>query len=241
MAPQHPDWKDKKSFASILKGDVKSALGGGEHAVGEMIAVTHNGMTTEEFQDVVKNWLATSKHPRFKLPYNEVVYQPMIELMKYLRETDSKLLLFLAEEWNSCARLQSKTYGIPPEQIIGSRGKLKFELREGKPVLLKLPDVDFVDDKEGKPVGIQQMIGRRPIAAFGNSDGDLQMLQWKSAGPGLRFCLYVHHTDAEREWAYDHPSSIGQLEKGLDEAKAKGWTVVSMKDDWKQIFAFESH
>jgi hypothetical protein len=241
MAPQHPDWKDKQPFASILKGDVKAAMAGGDHAVGEMMAVTHSGMTTEEFQGVVKDWLDTSKHPRFKRPYNEIVYLPMLELMKYLRENGFKTFIVSGGGVEFMRAFAEQTYGVPPEQIIGSRGKLKFELRNDKPVLLKLPVVDFVDDKEGKPVGIQQMIGRRPIAAFGNSDGDLQMLQWTSAGTGARFCLYVHHTDADREWAYDHPSSIGQLEKGLDEAKAKGWTVVSMKNDWKQIFAFESH
>ena len=240
MAPQHPDWKDKQPYASILKGDVKTALAGGEHAIGEMIAVTHSGMTTEEFQEVVKTWLATSKHPKFKRPYNEIVYQPMLELMKYLRGNGFKTFIVSGGGVEFMRAFAEQTYGIPPEQIIGSRGKLKFEVLNDKPVLLKLPDVDFIDDKEGKPVGIQQMIGRRPIAAFGNSDGDLQMLQWTSAGSGSRFCLYVHHTDPEREWAYDHPSSIGQLEKGLDEAKAKGWTVVSMKDDWKQIFAFDN-
>ncbi|MCI0441825.1 haloacid dehalogenase-like hydrolase [bacterium] len=241
MAPQHPDWKDKQPFASILKGDIKTAFAGGERAAGEMMAVTHSGMTTEEFQGVVKDWLATAKHPRFKRPYNEVVYLPMLELMKYLRGNGFKTFIVSGGGVEFMRAFAEQTYGIPPEQIVGSRGKLKFELRDNKPVLLKLPDVDFVDDKEGKPVGIQQMIGRRPIAAFGNSDGDLQMLQWTSAGSGSRLCFYVHHTDAEREWAYDHPSSIGQLEKGLVEAKAKGWTVVSMKDDWKQIFAFENH
>jgi hypothetical protein len=226
-----PSWNEGSAKKAVIDFVTKVTTQGSPDFVNpaERIAtfdndgtVTHSGMTTEEFQSVVKDWLATSK------------------LMKYLRENGFKTFIVSGGGVEFMRAFAEKTYGIPPEQIIGSRGKLKFELRNDKPVLLKLPDVDFVDDKEGKPVGIQQMIGRRPIAAFGNSAGDLQMLQWTSAGTGARFCLYVHHTDAEREWAYDHPSSIGQLEKGLVEAKAKGWTVVNMKDDWKQIFAFES-
>jgi phosphoglycolate phosphatase-like HAD superfamily hydrolase len=239
MAPEHPDWKDKEPFASILKGDLKTALAGGEHSAAEIIAATHSGITTEQFQDVVKKWLSTSKHPKFNQPYNQVVYQPMLELMKYLRANNFKTFIVSGGGVEFIRAFAEETYGIPPEQVIGSRGKLKLEMRNNNPVLVKMPGIDFVDDKEGKPVGIQQMIGRRPIAAFGNSDGDLQMLQWTSAGSGSRFCLFVHHDDAEREWAYDRRSKIGQFDKGLDEAQTKGWTVVSMKNDWKQIFAFE--
>jgi phosphoglycolate phosphatase-like HAD superfamily hydrolase len=241
MAPEHPDWKDKEPFASILKGDLKTALAGGEHAAVEIISATHSGITTEQFQDVVKNWLSTSKHPKFKQPYNQVVYQPMLELMKYLRANEFKTFIVSGGGVEFIRAFAEETYGIPPEQVIGSRGKLKLEMLDNKPALVKMPGIDFVDDKEGKPVGIQQMIGRRPIAAFGNSDGDLQMLQWTSAGSGSRFCLFVHHDDAQREWAYDRQSKIGQFDKGLDEAQAKGWTVVSMKNDWKQIFSFEKH
>lgn len=236
LAPQHPEWKDKEPFASLLKGDVKGALAGGERAIGEIVAVTHSGITTEEFERIVKDWIATAKHPTTKRPITEMVYQPMLELLAYLRANGFKTFIVSGGGIEFMRPWTEKVYGIPPEQVVGSSGKLKFEMLDGKPTLTKLPAIDFIDDKEGKPVGIQQHIGRRPIAAFGNSDGDLQMLQWTAAGPGARFCLFVHHTDAEREWAYDRKSHIGQLDKGLDEAAAKGWTVVSMKEDWKNIF-----
>ena len=236
LAPQHPEWKDKEPFASLLKDDLKGALAGGEKALMEIVTVTHSGLTTEEFEKIVKDWIATAKHPITKRPLTEMVYQPMLELLAYLRASGFKTFIVSGGGIEFMRVFAEKVYGITPEQVIGSSGKLKFEMRNGKPALVKLPAIDFIDDKEGKRVGIQQHIGRRPIAAFGNSDGDLQMLQWTAAGPGSRFCLYVHHTDAEREWAYDRKSHIGQLDKGLDEAAAKGWTVVSMKDDWKTIF-----
>ena len=236
LAPQHPEWKDKEPFASLLKGDLKGALAGGEKALMEIVAVTHSGLTTEEFEKIVKDWIATAKHPKTGRLYTEMAYQPMLELLAYLRANGFKTFIVSGGGIEFMRVFAEKVYGIPPEQVIGSSGKLKFDLRDGKPVLMKLPAIDFIDDKDGKPVGIQTHIGRRPIAAFGNSDGDLQMLQWTAAGPGARFCLYVHHTDAEREFAYDRKSHIGQLDKGLDEAAAKGWTVVSMKDDWKTIF-----
>ncbi len=238
LAPKHPEWKDKEPFASLLKGDTKGALAGGEHALLEIVAVTHSGMTTEEFRTSVKDWLATAKHPKFKQPYDQMVYQPMVELLGYLRGNGFKTFIVSGGGIEFMRAWAEKAYGIPPEQVIGSSGRTKFEMRDGKPVLVKLPEVFFVDDQAGKPVGIQHHIGRRPIAAFGNSDGDLQMLQWTCTADGPRFCLYVHHTDATREWAYDRQSSIGKLDKGLDEAKTRGWTVVSMKDDWKRIFAF---
>jgi len=236
LAPQHPEWKDKEPFASLLKGDVKGALAGGEPAIAQIITSTHAGMTTEEFDQSVRDWIATAKHPKTKRPYTEMVYQPMLELLAYLRANGFKTFIVSGGGAHFMRVFSERVYGIPPEQVVGSTGKVEFQLRDGKPVLVKLPDVQFVDDKAGKPVGIHQFIGRRPIAAFGNSDGDLQMLQWTCASSRARFCLYVHHTDAEREWAYDHPSSIGQLDEGLDEAKTRGWTVVSMKDDWKTIF-----
>jgi phosphoglycolate phosphatase-like HAD superfamily hydrolase len=236
LAPQHPAWKTKEPFASLLKGDMKTALTGGEHAFLEIVAATHSGMTTEEFDRIVKEWLATAKHPKTGRLYTEMVYQPMLELLAYLRANGFKTFIVSGGGVEFMRTFADKVYGIPPEQVVGSTDKLKFELRDGTPVLVKLPEVQFVDDKDGKPVGIQMNIGHRPIAAFGNSDGDLQMLQWTAAGSGARFCLYVHHTDAEREWAYDRNSSIGRLDKGLDEAKVKGWTIVSMKDDWKTIF-----
>jgi len=236
MAPKHPDWKNKEPFASLLKGDVKGALAGGEKAVGEIVMTTHAGMTTDEFDQIVKGWIATAKHPITKRPLIEMVYQPILELLAYLRANGFKTFIVSGGGIEFMRPWTEKVYGIPPEQVVGSSGKTKFEMRDGKPVLVKLPEVNFIDDKTGKPIGINQHIGRRPIAAFGNSDGDLQMLQWTAAGSGPRFCLYVHHTDAEREWAYDRKSHIGELDKGLDEAAAKGWTVVSMKDDWKSIF-----
>src|SRR5881392_4187675 len=231
LAPQHPEWKTKEPFASLLKGDLKGALAGGERAMLEIIVATHAGMTTAEFEQIVKDWIATAKHPKFKRPYTECVYQPMVELLAYLRANSFKTFIVSGGGIEFMRPWTEKVYGIPPEQVIGSSGKLKFEMRDGKPVLMKLPEIDFIDDKEGKPAGIQEHIGRRPIAAFGNSDGDLQMLQWTAAGAGPRFCLYVHHTDTAREFAYDRTSHIGQLDKGLDEAVAKGWTIVNMKDD----------
>jgi phosphoglycolate phosphatase-like HAD superfamily hydrolase len=236
LAPQHPEWKDKEPFASLLKGDLKGALAGGERAMMGIVMATHAGMTTEEFEKIVQDWIATAKHPVFKRPYTECVYQPMLELLAYLRANGFKTFIVSGGGIEFMRPWVEKVYGIPPEQVVGSSGKLKFEMRDGKPVLVKLPEIDFIDDREGKPVGIQQHIGRRPVMAFGNSDGDLQMLQWTAAGTGARFCLYVHHDDAKREVAYDRQSHIGQLDKGLDEASAKGWTVVSMKDDWKTIF-----
>jgi phosphoglycolate phosphatase-like HAD superfamily hydrolase len=236
LAPEHPEWKDKEPFASLLKGDLKGALAGGEKALMEIVAATHSGLTTEEFQRIVKDWIGTAKHPKTGRLYTEMAYQPMLELLDYLRAHGFKTFIVSGGGIEFMRAFAEQVYGIPPEQVIGSSGKLKFELRAGKPVLVKLPAIDFIDDKDGKPVGIQSHIGRRPIAAFGNSDGDLQMLQWTAAGSGARFCLYVHHTDAEREWAYDRTSHIGTLDKGLDEAAQRGWTVVDMKKDWKTIF-----
>jgi hypothetical protein len=240
LATQHPEWKDKEPFASVLRGDMKSALSGGEHALIEMAMATHAGMTTEEFETIVTDWITTAKHPKIGRLYTEMVYQPMLELMAYLRANGFKTFIVSGGGIEFMRPWTEIVYGIPPEQVIGRSIKTQFEVRDGKPVLLRLPEMNFIDDKAGKPVGINMHIGRRPIAAFGNSDGDLQMLQWTAAGEGTRFCLYVHHTDAEREWAYDRQSSIGRLDKGLEEAKIKGWTVVSMKDDWKRIFAFDS-
>jgi phosphoglycolate phosphatase-like HAD superfamily hydrolase len=239
LAPQHPEWKEKEPFKSALAGDVKGALAGGEHALMELMMATHAGMTTEEFETIVQDWLATARHPKTKRPYTEMVYQPMLELLAYLRMNGFKTYIVSGGGIEFMRPWAEKVYGIPPEQVVGSSIKAKFEMREGKPVLRRLAELDFIDDKDGKPVGIHRFIGRRPIAAFGNSDGDLQMLQWTAAGDGSRFCLYVHHTDAEREWAYDRQSSIGRLDKGLDDAAARGWTVVSMKHDWKTVFAFE--
>ncbi len=239
LAPQYPEWKDKEPYASLLKGDIKSALAGGDHKIIEILQATHAGMTTDEFERIVKDWIATAKHPATKRLYTEMVYQPMLELLAYLRANGFKTFIVSGGGIEFMRPWVEKVYGIPPEQVIGSSIKIKYEMRDGKPVLMRLPELNFMNDLEGKPIGIHTQIGRRPIAAFGNSDGDLQMLQWTTAGQGLRFALYVHHTDAEREWAYDRNSSIGHLDKGLDEAQAKGWTIVDMKQDWKIIYPFD--
>ena len=236
LAPQHSDWKTKEPFKSVLAGDVRAALASGKPALMTLLAETHSGMTTDEYETIVREWLATAKHPKTGRLYTEMAYKPMLELLAYLRANGFKTYIVSGGGIEFMRAFAEKVYGVPPEQVIGSSGKQKFELRGGKPVLVKLPELDFFDDKEGKPLAIQQYIGRRPIAAFGNSDGDLQMLQWTAAGRGPRFCLFVHHTDAEREWAYDRTSSIGHLDKGLDEAKARGWTVVDMKRDWNTIY-----
>ncbi len=240
LAPRHPEWKAQEPFASLLKGDLKAALGGGERAAAQLLMATHAGLTSEEFKTNVRDWIAAAKHPKTGRRLTEMVYQPMLELLRYLRANGFKTFIVTGGGIEFVRPWSERVYGIPPEQVIGSSIKMQFELRDGQPVLARLPEMNFVDDGPGKPVGIQMHIGRRPLAAFGNSDGDLQMLQWTAAGPGPRLCLYVHHTDLGREWAYDRASSIGRLDKGLDEAWAKGWTVVDMKADWKRVFAFET-
>ncbi len=239
LAPSHPEWQTTEPFVSILKGDPKAALAGGEKSIAAIIAASHAGMTTDEFQTIVTDWLTTARHPATGRPYNEMVYQPMLEVLTYLRANGFKTYIVSGGGVEFMRAFAEETYGIPPEQVIGSRGKAAFSLLDNdpsRPVLTKLPDIDFIDDGPGKPVAINAIIGRRPIAAFGNSDGDQQMLQWTAAGPGPRFVLLIHHTDAAREWAYDRDSHIGKLDKGLDEARARNWTVVDMKSDWRAIF-----
>jgi hypothetical protein len=236
LAPVHPEWQDKQPFKAALEGDLKTVAAGGEHALIELVMATHAGMTTDAFAQVVKDWLGAAKHPRFNRPYTELVYQPMLELLAYLRANGFKTYVVSGGGIEFMRPWTEKIYGIPPEQVIGSSIKTRFELSDGKPVLVRLPEINFIDDKAGKPVGIQMHIGRRPIAAFGNSDGDLKMIQWTTAGPGPRFGLIVHHTDADREYAYDRRSTIGRLDKAIDEAGRQGWTVVDMKRDWKRIF-----
>jgi hypothetical protein len=239
LALQHPEWKDKEPFASLLKGDVKGVLAGGEKAIAEILMVTHAGMTTTEFEQVVKDWLATAKHPRFKRPYTECVYQPMLELLAYLRTNSFKTFIVSGGGIEFMRPWTEKVYGIPPEQVIGSSIKTKFEMRDGKPVLMRRPELNFIDDKTGKPIGINSHIGRRPIAAFGNSDGDREMLQWTQAGGGTRLMMLVHHDDSGREWAYGAESKVGTFSDALmAEAKKNGWTVISMKNDWKVVFPF---
>jgi len=236
LAPKNPTWKTTQPFKGVLEGDMKAVAATGEIGLVQLMAATHAGMTVDDFQKIVSDWLATAQHPRFKRPYTQCVYQPMLELLAYLRANGFKTYIVSGGGVEFMRPWTERVYGIPPEQVVGSSIKTKFEIVNGQPVLMRLPEINFIDDKEGKPVGINQYIGRRPIAAFGNSDGDLQMLQYTTAGPGLRLALLVHHTDAEREYAYDRTSSMGRLDTALDIAHARGWVVVDMKNDWKTIF-----
>jgi phosphoserine phosphatase len=236
LAPEHPEWKTTQPFKAVLEDDMETLFSFGEHGLVQLVAASHSGITTVEFEQIVKEWLATAKHPRFNRPFTELVYQPMLELLDYLRANGFKTFIVSGGGIEFMRPWVDNVYGIPAEQVIGSLGKVKYEMRDGKPVLVKLPGIDFIDDKEGKPIAINRFIGKRPIAAFGNSDGDLQMLQWTEGGKGKRLMVYVHHTDAEREWAYDRKSSVGRLDKGLDEAIEKRWTVVDMLKDWNKIY-----
>jgi phosphoglycolate phosphatase-like HAD superfamily hydrolase len=240
MAPKHPEWKTKEPFRSLIKGDVATAAKAGEKGLLAVVAATHSGMTVAQFDNAVRDWIRTARHPRFKRPYNELVYQPMIEVLAYLRANGFKTFIVSGGGMDFMRPWAPAAYGIPPEQIVGSSGVTEFRLnKDGKGELFKTAKVDFIDDGPGKPVGINRNIGRRPIIAFGNSDGDLQMLQYTTSGAGLRLGLYVHHDDAVREYAYDRKSQIGRLDKGLDEAPKWGWQIISMKNDWKVIFPFE--
>jgi phosphoglycolate phosphatase-like HAD superfamily hydrolase len=240
LAPQHPEWRSRQPFKALLAGDLKTALAGGLRPAFEIIGATHTGMTTEEFEGAVREWITNARHPRFQRPYTDLAYQPMLELLTFLRANGFKTYIVSGGGIEFMRPWAERVYGIPPEQVVGSSGKLQFQMKEDKPVLVKLPELDFVDDGPGKPVGIQKFIGRRPIAAFGNSDGDLQMLQWTTAGDGLRLGVIVRHTDSTREWAYDRASHIGKLDKAWDLAGPNGWTVIDMKQDWKRIYAFEA-
>jgi phosphoglycolate phosphatase-like HAD superfamily hydrolase len=238
LAPSHPEWKDTEPFKSAVAGDMKTALAAGTKALLVLMGATHAGMTSEEFDRVARDWFATARHPATGQPYTQMVYQPMLELLAYLRANGFKTYIVSGGGVDFMRAFSERVYGIPPEQVIGSTGELKFEMRNGVPTMHKLAALDFFDDKEAKAVAIQRHIGRRPIAAFGNSDGDLQMLQWACAGPGARYCLFVRHTDGEREYAYDK-SPMGVLDAGLKEAAAKGWTVADMKNDWNTIYPFQ--
>jgi phosphoglycolate phosphatase-like HAD superfamily hydrolase len=239
MASQHPEWQEKDPFKSVLAGELSRVFAGGLPALAEIVIATHSGMTIDEFQAMARNWLATTRHPKTNKLFTEMVFQPMIELLNYLRANGFKTFIVSGGGIEFMRTFAETTYGAPPEQVIGSSGKLKFEIRDGEPVLTKLLDIQVIDDNDLKAAVIQNHIGRRPIASFGNSDGDLAMLQWTTAGKGARFAMLVHHTDSVREWAYDRTSSVGQLDKALDEANAKGWTVVDMKNDWRQVFPFD--
>jgi hypothetical protein len=239
MAPQHPEWKDKQPFKAVLDGDMKTLAESGERGLVEIIMVTHAGMTTNEFTKIVTDWLANARDERFKRPYTELVYQPMLELLAYLRANGFATFIVSGGGVEFMRPWTEKVYGVPPQQVVGSSIKTKFQMRDGSPTLFRLPDVNFIDDKAGKPVGINEAIGRRPIAAFGNSDGDLEKLQWTTISGGVRFGALVHHTDAEREYAYDRQSHFGRLDVALDAASVNKWTVIDMKKDWKVIFPFD--
>jgi phosphoserine phosphatase len=239
LAPAHPEWKTQQPFRAALENDSKALAAAGEHGIVELVMATHAGMTTDEFSATVRDWLGKARHPRLDRPYTELVFQPMLELLAHLRANDFQTWIVSGGGVEFVRVFAEEVYGIPPEQVIGSSIQTEFQMRDGRPVLVRLPKIAFIDDKAGKPVGIHQFIGRRPIAAFGNSDGDLQMLQWTTLAQGPRFGLLVHHTDAKREWAYDRKSPIGRLDTGLDEATRSGWTVVDMKRDWRVVFPFQ--
>jgi len=236
LAPQNPGWKTKQPFQAVLDGDMKAVAASGEKGLMQLMAVTHAGMTSEEFSKIASDWIASARDQRFKRPYTELVYQPMLELLAYLRANGFKTFIVSGGGIEFMRPWAEKIYGIPPEQVVGSSIKTRFEMRDGRPILFRLPEINFIDDKAGKPLGINQHIGRRPLAAFGNSDGDLEMLQYTTLSGGVRLGLIVHHTDAEREYAYDRQSHIGKLDKALDAAAINKWTVVDMKNDWKRIF-----
>jgi phosphoserine phosphatase len=236
LAPMHPEWKEAQPFKAVLEGDMKALAASGERGLLEVLAATHFGNTTEEFEQAVTAWIVAARHPSTGRLYSEMVYQPMLELLAYLRANGFKTFIVSGGGVEFIRPWAERVYGIPPEQVIGSRAKVRYEVRNGTPVLSRLAEVDLVDDKAGKPVGIHQVIGRRPIAAFGNSDGDFEMLEWATSAPGPRLGVIVHHTDGEREWAYDRASHVGQLVRGLDEAGKRGWVVVDMKREWRRIY-----
>jgi len=239
LAPDHPEWSNDPLVQAVLADDMQTVMAEGEHGIIKLVMLSHAGMTTDEFRGVCRDWIATARHPRFDRPYTEMVYQPMLEVLAYLRANGFKTWIVSGGGIEFMRVFAEEVYGVVPEQVIGSSIVTEVEMRDGEPVLVRQPKLGFIDDKEGKVVAINLHVGRRPIAAFGNSDGDLRMMQWTTAGDGPRFALYVHHTDAEREWAYDRDSHIGRLDKGFDEAAAKGWTVADMKDDWSVVYPFE--
>ncbi|MEN8126539.1 MAG: HAD family hydrolase [Planctomycetota bacterium] len=239
LAPQHPEWKTEQPFKAALEKDMKTLHTHGEEGLVELLMATHAGMTTDEFEQIAKGWLADAKHPRFDRPYTECIYQPMLEVIAYLQANGFQTWIVSGGGIEFMRPWTERVYGIPLQQVIGSSIKRKYEIFDGEPVIVRLPKISFINDKQGKPVGIQQHIGRRPIAAFGNSDGDFQMLEWTTSAPGARLGLIVHHTDAQREWAYDRDSSIGRLNRGLDEAQERGWIIADMEKDFKVVFPFE--
>lgn len=239
LAPEHPEWKTRQPFKAVLDNDMQALMGQGEKGLVELVMVTHAGNTTEEFEKIVKDWIATAKHPTKQKLYKELVFQPMLELLDYLRANGFKTFIVSGGGIEFMRPWAEEVYGIPKDQVVGSSVETEYDWNDGNPVIRRLAKLDLNDDKEGKPVGIHRYIGRKPVFAAGNSDGDLQMLRWIDSNPLKTFKLYIHHTDAVREWAYDRESHIGRFDKGLDEAMEKGWTVSSMKADWKVVYPFE--
>lgn len=236
LAPRHPEWKDTQPYKAALEGDLKTLEESGMKGLMQLVMATHAGMTAGEFEGAVRDWLATARHPRFGRPYTKLVYQPMLELLSYLRGKGFKTVIVSGGGVEFMRAFAEVVYGVPPEQVIGSSIKEQYESREGNPAIVRLPELDFIDDQAGKPVAIHRHIGRRPIAAFGNSDGDFEMLEWTTRAEGARLGVIVHHDDTEREWAYDRESPFGRLARALDQAPPRGWIVVSMKKDWKRVF-----
>jgi phosphoserine phosphatase len=236
LAPKHPEWKTTQPFKAALEENMKALATTGEKELIELVMGTHSGNTAEEFTQIVKDWFATAKHPTLKRPYTELVYQPMLELLAYLRANGFLTWIVSGGGVEFVRTFAEERYGVPPQQVIGSSVKTRYEVRNGKPVIVRLPEIDFIDDKAGKPVGIHKFIGKRPIAAFGNSDGDFEMLEWTTSAPGARLGLIVHHDDAEREFAYDRQSAVGRLDRGLDEGPRRGWTLVSVRNDWRAVY-----
>jgi hypothetical protein len=240
LAPQHPEWETVEPFKSVIKNDMKGVMASGEKGIAEIVIAVSSGISTEDYEKAVKNWIATAVHPKSGKHYNEMIYQPMLELLIYLRANGYKTFVVSGGGVDFMRVWIEEAYGIPPYQVIGSSGKVKYEMIEGEPFLTKLPELNFFDEKEGKPVGIHQYIGKRPVFAAGNSDGDYEMLQWTTTAKGYpRFGIIIHHTDSDREWSYDRNSHIGKLEKGLDDAAEYNWVIIDMKKDWKKIFPFE--
>ena len=236
LAPAHPQWQEEQPFKAVLTGDLEALKASGMDGVTKLLAATHANMTTTEFERIASDWISSARHPRFDRLYTQVVYQPMLELLDYLRANGFKTFIVSGGGIDFMRPWTERVYGIPPEQVIGTQIAMTYEVKNGTPVLMREPEVAFIDDKAGKPAGIHRHIGRRPILAFGNSDGDYQMLEWTTAGAGKRLGLILHHDDGEREYAYDRESHVGRLSKGLDDAGSKGWTLVSMKRDWSRVF-----
>jgi phosphoserine phosphatase len=239
MAEEHPEWKNEQPFKAVLENDMEALAASGEKGILELVMATHSGNTTDEFESDVQDWIKSAVHPIKKVSFDKLVFQPMLELLQFLRANEFKTYIVSGGGVDFMRAFVTDIYGIPKEQILGSRIKTSFDYNDGNALIKRLPEIEFIDDKDGKPLNIQKIIGKKPVFASGNSDGDLPMMQWTASNSYKSFMLYLHHTDAEREWAYDKESHVGKLEKGLEQAKKDGWTVIDMKNDWKVIYPFE--